>query len=131
MKKEKKMLAVLKRLTAVGLAGGLLWCSGTQGSVNAATLKDLFDEHYYADLYEDLKEAYGYDREALWNHYVQHGLAEGRPMNELFDVVKYRELYADLNAAFGDDWDAYINHYLTVGAKEGRDYGTVKEFNEI
>lgn len=127
---EKKRIAgVFRRLTALGLAGGLLWCGGTQ--VDAATLKDVFDDHYYADTYEDLKAAFGYDREALWNHYVNFGLNEGRGMNGLIDVVKYREQYADLDAAFGDDWDAYVNHYLTFGTKEGRANGTGNGFNAL
>ncbi len=67
---------------------------------------------------------FGYDREALWEHYVEYGLNEGRGMNSLIDVVKYREEYPDLDAEFGDNWDAYLTHYLTFGAKEGRDTGT-------
>ncbi len=86
-------------------------------------LKEIFDEHYYADNNPDLKAAFGYDREALWNHFVTCGLKEGRVMNGKLDVVKYRNTYADLNAAFGDNWDAYVEHYLTCGAKEGRDSG--------
>lgn len=135
MKQGKKIVAMLKRMATAGLAGGMLWCGVTQASAAAvtaqhtATLKDVFDEHYYADTYKDLKEKYGYDREALWNHYVQHGLNEGRSMNELIDVVKYRKLYADLNTVFGNDWDAYVNHYLIAGAKEGRESGTGTKFN--
>ena len=90
----------------------------------ASSLKDIFDEHYYADRYPDLKAAFGYDREALWTHYITHGVNEGRSMNDMFNVTSYKNLYADLNAAFGDNWDAYLNHYLTHGAKEGRDPGT-------
>ncbi|WP_300846598.1 M23 family metallopeptidase [uncultured Acetatifactor sp.] len=90
----------------------------------AASLKDVFDERYYADSYGDVKEAYGYDREALWNHFRNFGMKEGRNMNMFFDVAKYRAQYADLEAVFGDDWGAYLNHYLTYGAKEGRDTGT-------
>ena len=86
-------------------------------------LKEIFDEHYYADLYPDLKAAFGYDREALWAHYINSGLQENRVMNNRLDVVKYRNTYADLNAAFGDNWDAYVEHYLTCGEKEGRDSG--------
>lgn len=129
MNKPKKGTGkTLPRIAALGLAGAVLW-GGSMPQVSAATLKDVFDEHYYADTYKDLKELYGYDREALWNHYVQHGLSEGRYTNGLINVLKYRELYEDLQAAFGDDWDAYINHYLTVGAKEGRETGTDTEFN--
>lgn len=87
-------------------------------------LKDVFDEHFYADRYPDLKAVFGYDREALWTHFITSGIKEGRAMNNLLDVAYYRRTYADLNAAFGDNWDAYLTHYLTSGAIEGRDSGT-------
>lgn len=87
-------------------------------------LKEVFDEHYYADKYGDLKAAFGYDREALWKHYTTYGIKEDRTMNNLLDVAKYRKTYSDLNAAFGDNLDAYLEHYLIYGAAEGRDSGT-------
>lgn len=97
-------------------------------SINSQTaipkLKDVFDEHYYADTYADLKAAFGYNREALWAHYITCGIAEGRSMNSLLNVTNYRYQNYDLNAAFGDNWDAYLAHYLTLGAKEGRNSGT-------
>ena len=65
----------LKRIAVLGLAGCLLYGGCIQA--NAATLKDVFDEHYYADTYPDLKKAFGYDREALWKHFVTYGLSEG------------------------------------------------------
>ena len=126
-KRGRKAIGKARRIGMIGLAGGVLLSGSLQ--VNAATLKDIFDEHYYADTYRDLKEIFGYDREALWNHFVTYGLGEGRNMNGLIDVAKYREEYADLDAAFGDNWDAYLNHYLTYGAKEGRDTGT--DFNAL
>lgn len=91
----------MTKFRGADLAGCLL--AGVSVQANAATLKDLFDEHYYADTYGDLKEAYGYDREALWQHFVTFGLSEGRNMNGLLDVVKYRQEYADLDQAFGDN----------------------------
>ena len=58
MRKYQKKLVIL---TTVGaLAVGSL-------SVSAAGLRDVFDAKYYADTYEDLKKAYGYDEEALFN----------------------------------------------------------------
>lgn len=95
---------------------------GNQPTVS--TLKDVFDERYYADTYADLKAVFGYNREALWTHYITCGIKEGRSMNSLLNVTSYRYQYPDLNAAFGDNWDAYLTHYLTLGAKEGRDSGT-------
>lgn len=99
------------------------------GSISSARaagmgIEDVFDERYYADMYPDLKAAYGYDRAALLEHFKKIGLSEGRVMNEMLDVVKYREKYPDLQDAFGDDWDAYVAHYLTYGAFEHRDSGT-------
>ncbi|MCM1045869.1 MAG: hypothetical protein NC417_10195 [Candidatus Gastranaerophilales bacterium] len=129
MKKQDraKLAGRVKRVAAAVLAGCMLYCGGTQA--NAATLEDVFDEHYYADMYPDLKEAYGYDKGALWQHFMKYGLSEGRNMNGLIDIVKYREMYGDLNAAFGNNWNAYLNHYLTFGAKENRETGT--DFNAL
>ncbi len=121
MEKKKPFMGFLRYVAAVGLMGFAFLCGGTQA--NAATMKDMFDERYYADKYPDLKEEFGYEREALWQHFVQCGLSEGRSMNGFIDLVKYRDTYPDLNEEFGDDWDAYLNHYLTCGSKEGRRAG--------
>lgn len=39
---------------------------------------DEFDYEAYADSYPDLKKAFGYDREALYEHYITCGMDEGR-----------------------------------------------------
>ena len=39
---------------------------------------DEFDYVAYADQYSDLREVFGYDREALYEHYVTCGINEGR-----------------------------------------------------
>ena len=111
-----------KRAVIAVTAGGVLLSSTAY--VEAVGIEDVFDERYYADMYPDLKEAYGYNRASLLRHFKKYGLSEGRVMNEMIDVVKYKEKYQDLQDAFGDDWDAYIEHYLTYGAFEHRDSGT-------
>ncbi len=108
---------LMKNVLVYGLVGTLL--TGSVMTAQAAGLKDIFDAKVYSE-YDDLKEAFGDDEEALYNHYVAFGFEEGRVMNDLIDVKRYREAYADLDAAFGDDWDAYVDHYLTYGFKEGR-----------
>lgn len=125
MRKNRGMAKRIRRIVVGVLAGCMLYGGCMQ--VSAATLKDVFDEQYYADSNEDLKELYGYDREKLWNHFRTFGIREGRNMNRFIDVAKYRAQYADLDAAFGDNWEAYLDHYLKYGAKERRDSGT--EFN--
>lgn len=107
----------------VALVALLAFCSFGV-SANAAGLRDIFNAKYYADQYKDLYDAFGYDEEALYDHYLTYGINEGRSMNPIIDVVKYREGYEDLDTAFGDNWDAYVDHYFTYGIKEKRDNGT-------
>ncbi|MCM1193999.1 MAG: hypothetical protein NC123_11085 [Butyrivibrio sp.] len=101
------------------LAGAAVWVflAGV-APVSAAGLEDIFDAKYYADSNEDLKAAFGYDETALYRHFLEYGLKEGRQMNPILDVAAYRAAYGDLETAFGDDWDAYVEHFLTFGVKE-------------
>ncbi|MCI8800713.1 MAG: hypothetical protein HFH88_13010, partial [Lachnospiraceae bacterium] len=77
---------IRKRLTGAAKMGrriGIVAAAGTValGSIcytqAAGTgIETIFDEHYYADMYPDLKEAYGYDRAALLEHFMTYGLSE-------------------------------------------------------
>lgn len=84
-------------------------------SASAASVKDIFNAEYYEEQYSDLKAAFGDNKAALYNHYIQYGLSEKRNASPVLDVVAYREKYEDLDAAFGNDWNAYVNHYFTSG----------------
>lgn len=110
-----KVLTVATVAATVTVAGTLPVC--------AAGLWDVFNAKYYADQYADLKEAFGYDEEALYTHFLTFGINEGRTMSPVLNVVAYREMYGDLDEAFGDDYEAIINHYLTYGISEGRTAG--------
>lgn len=112
----------MKKLIATAVAGTILF--GSVLGVNATGLKDVFSAKYYADQYPDLKEAFGYDEELLWQHFLEYGLEEGRNMSPVLDVQEYRKKYADLDEAFGDDWDAYVKHFFEFGINENRDTGT-------
>lgn len=89
-------------------------------TVQATTIKDVFDASYYSKTYSDLAKAFADNADALYNHYLTYGQKEGRVVVPYIDLQKYKEAYADLRAAFGDNWDAYLQHYLTYGVKEGR-----------
>lgn len=117
----------MKKLFSTILAIALLFVSAME--VNAAGLQDIFDAEYYAEEYPELYDAYGYDEDALYQHFITYGLDEKHCMSPILDVVEYREMYADLDAAFGDNWDAYVNHWYTYGIVEGRDSGT--EFDPV
>ena len=89
-------------------------------------LKKIFDANLYAKAYPDVAAAYGNDREALWNHYVTHGIKEGRTqINSGFNVFAYISAYPDLRNAFGDDLVAYYVHYANNGINENRKLTTV------
>lgn len=80
----------------------------------------VFDPTYYANTYADLKKAFGTNATALFNHFKQYGMKEGRKACANFDVKVYKNTYADLKAAFGDNLQLYYKHYIEHGKKEGR-----------
>ena len=55
--------------------------NGSRGTISGAQTglnKSNFDYRRYADEYADLKRAFGYNRSALWRHFVDFGASEGR-----------------------------------------------------
>lgn len=92
----------------------------------------LFDAVYYAQAYPDVTAEIGTDADALYNHYITHGRAEGRlpaapaALNQtaadflVFDAIYYAQTYPDVAAAVGTDAGALYNHYINHGRAEGR-----------
>lgn len=108
-------------------------CSTLFGSVLPSQAFEITEKNFdyvtYADTYPDLKNAYGYDAGALYQHYRKHGRAEGRIglinrasflSRSNFDAERYANDYLDLRNAFGNNRDALYNHYVNYGVKEGR-----------
>ena len=111
MRKMKKLLVAG---VAVSMLASSVMCTSAMG------LQDLFNAKFYAQANKDVAKAYGDNEDALYEHYLNWGMAEGRQMNPTLDVVEYRRVYGDLNRDFGADWDAYVNHYFTLGHDEKR-----------
>ena len=80
----------------------------------------VYNYTYYRKKYADLREKYGTDKKAYFDHFCKWGMKEGRKACATFDVNKYRKRYADLQKAFGDDLPAYYKHFVVYGKKEGR-----------
>lgn len=88
---------------------------------------NVFDADLYYSLYSDLQSAFGYNVNALNNHYWKYGIYEGRKMSYVFNVFYYYANYKDLQATTFPKFSDLYTHFFTVGIKEGR-AGT-DEFN--
>ena len=104
--------------------------SPERGALSQVGTLETFNYIAYADRYADLKKAFGYDKEALYNHYITHGISENRiaefsPGYDNFNYTAYADRYDDVRQAFGYDRKALYNHYITYGINEGR----IAEFN--
>lgn len=111
--------------------------SFSQGRVNpgnspsadqcAGLKSETFDAVFYADKYPDLKEAFGYNCEQLYNHWLTYGIKEGRQSAPGFDVRSYLFRYKDLVNAFGStNYPSALDHWNTFGKWEGRNPGPAK-----
>lgn len=96
-------------------------------SEELSIIKTLFSAEEYAELYPDVVKAHGNEEAALWDHFVTHGLSEGRALSKSFHVFAYRAAYQDLQEAFGNDLIAYYIHYATHGMQENRSVTTISQ----
>lgn len=87
--------------------------------------KQVYNFNYYIEKYPDIKAAFGNNPEKALEHFVQHGMEEGRSGNADFNVHAYKNNYSDLRAAFGDKLEKYYIHYLMHGIEEGRECALV------
>ncbi len=121
MKRKKHIKGICRGLfcaAAVSLSSIQAGAAPSQADRNAYLA--VFDADYYYNTYPDLAAAFGSDTAALFNHFVNYGIAEGRSASAEFNPLAYRQRYADLQNAFGVDMAAYCLHYVAHGKEEGR-----------
>ena len=87
---------------------------------NGVDYAAVYDYNYYINLYPDLKKAYKWNEYALLQHFVEHGMNEGRQASKNFNVTAYRNRYPDLRKGFGNNLKSYYMHYVNNGKNEGR-----------
>lgn len=92
----------------------------TEGFQSQAHCK--FNARAYADLYPDLKTAFGYDESKLRNHYLQNGIKEGRtPCGHQNIFCKWSEQqYLAQNKDVKNTGIDALDHYKRYGIFEGR-----------
>lgn len=121
---KKRVMALLLGL---GMVFSLTQDMQAEAASNRSFSKEVFDAQYYYDNYEDLQQNIGNDPDKLLEHYIKHGMAEGRWGSADFNAKIYRSNYSDLEKAYGNNWSKYCYHYMNYGAAEGREAAEVKE----
>lgn len=138
---KRKMLATVSCTLILSMVMGLSALAAPQ------TMSDgqVFDPEFYAQTYPDVAAAFGTDANALYQHYVTCGKAEGRlpyagnsttgsaagsaasgsgvqTMSDggLFDPTYYAQQNPDVVAALGTDPEVLYQHYMNNGKTEGR-----------
>ena len=87
---------------------------------SASQYAAVFNASFYAAANPDVAAVVGTSEQALFSHFYNCGMTEGRQGSEEFNVRAYKARYTDLAAVFGDDLRQYYVHYVTSGKAEGR-----------
>lgn len=95
----------------------------------AQSLWGAFDAGFYASKYPDVKKAYGTNADALFTHFVNNGMREGRMINANFDPKAYIDAYSDVKAHCKGDYVKAYEHYYKYGKNEGRTLTTYAAIN--
>ena len=87
---------------------------------NGVDYSVVYDYDYYVTSNPDIKAAFGTDKAATLQHFVNYGMNEGRQAKSTFNVYSYAYKYSDLRRVYGNDLKKYYIHYINYGSKEGR-----------
>jgi hypothetical protein len=93
--------------------------SAVDASVKSA-LQGCFDGGFYASKYADVKAAYGDKADALFGHFIDFGIHEGRMVNADFDPKAYIQAYPDVAAYCNGDYCKAYEHWIKYGKPENR-----------
>lgn len=89
----------------------------------------IFDADYYYANNKDIQAEVGTDENALFQHFITEGMAEGRVASEEFNINYYKANYPELVETYGTDNAAYYQHYILYGKFEGRTADELEEYN--
>lgn len=81
-------------------------------------LRSIFSLEYYAEHNPDVVAVYGYNYDALYQHYIGCGIHEGRDVSPIVNLRLYRDCNADLLATYGDDFMGVLLHFTESGISE-------------
>lgn len=81
-------------------------------------LRSLFSLEYYAEHNPDVVAVYGYNYDALYQHYIGCGIHEGRDVSPIVNLRAYRDCNPDILATYGDDFMGVYLHFAETGIAE-------------
>jgi len=125
-----------KGVLALTLAGLMLVSSAAPAAAKPTTVyandrraeieKSLYNAEYYAKANEDVAVALNNDPEALYQHWLNYGKAEGRNASMVFNAKYYLEVNQDVAAVVGaENYTGAYEHFVTSGLLEGRESSPV------
>ncbi len=121
MKRIKALVSVIIFTFSFFCVGSMVVVAeGTVTAEQRNMYQKVFNYNYYATAYPDVVATVGNNSEALLDHYITHGIYEGRSASEFFNLSAYVKRYPVLLETFGTDFDAYIRYYTTQGAYEAQ-----------
>ncbi|MBR6148343.1 MAG: hypothetical protein IKQ44_08335 [Lachnospiraceae bacterium] len=91
---------------------------GTLTQADKDFLNQFFDADYYAAKNPDVVGAVGNSREALFKHFCEKGIFEGRTCTTEFDPAAYASAYPELFALYGKNIMAYFRDFYSKTAAE-------------
>lgn len=99
------------------------WANGYSGDYSTddeIPYRAIYNYEFYRSKYPDVAAAFGNNRAATLNHFLNTGRRERRQGCAGFDVRSYYNQYEDLRRSYGVNWPSYYEHYRSHGECEGR-----------
>ena len=93
---------------------------GTTGIDENAVSYRIFDAEFYLEKYPELAQNVGTEKNALYEYWMNTGIALGQSASPIFDPAEYLSINTDVAEAVGQDYEAATNHFLNYGIYEGR-----------
>lgn len=79
----------------------------------------VFDATFYSSNNLDVLKAFGNDPDALYNHFLEYGVKEGRQGSPVFHIKHYVNANPTVKQAYGNDFTNALLHYAKNGYSQG------------
>ena len=94
--------------------------TGNEGIDETAVSYRIFDAEFYVEKYPKLAQTVGIEKNALYEYWLEEGIALGQSASPVFDPEEYLSINTDVAEVVGEDYAAATNHFFTSGIYEGR-----------